>query len=70
MQHSEPPLVLNEMVMQWYLKLGGRGHVESSPRPSEGGVSLYHVLRPLITGVCTASGNETGKGVDRKPASQ
>ena len=24
-----------------------RGHAESNPRPSEEGVSFYHVLRPL-----------------------
>ena len=28
------------------------GHAESNPRPSEEGVSFYHVLRPLDQNVC------------------
>ena len=33
--------------MQLCSKPGGGGHAESNPRPSEEGVSFYHVLRPL-----------------------
>ena len=29
------------------------GHAESNPRPSEGGVRFYHVLRPLDQSVCS-----------------
>ena len=30
------------------------GHAESSPRPSEEGVSFYHVLQPLVHSVVLA----------------
>ena len=39
----------------------GRGHAESTPRPSEEGVGVHHVLRPLDSVWCSAAGGCHGR---------
>ena len=46
MQFTGPPPVPSEVVTCNCVRNPG-GHAESNPRPSEVGVSFYHVLRPL-----------------------
>ena len=49
-----PPPVLSEVVTCNCVRNPG-GHAESNPRPSDEGVSFYHVFRPLDHGCAHAS---------------